>query len=133
MGECHPGNAQHGGTVLPIANLMADFESGSPVSYSSFLVTIGVGLSGLVSEIFACDRRTDGQTMQTITIAGRHIVAGQLIIIRMQQLNSVTAQIDPFFCCAMCLTNDMFIYQAVVRVELAYKQGGPKNCTFPFA
>jgi len=38
---CRPGNAQNGGTVLPIANLMADSESGSPDSYSSFLVTIG--------------------------------------------------------------------------------------------
>jgi len=54
-----PGNTQNGRTVFPIANLMADSESGSPVSYSSFLVTIC--LSRLVSEIFACDRLTDGQ------------------------------------------------------------------------
>jgi len=40
-----------------IANLMADCESGSPSSYSHFIVTIG--LSRLVSEIFACDRQTD--------------------------------------------------------------------------
>jgi len=32
---CQPGNTQNGGTVLPIANLMADCESGSPVSCSS--------------------------------------------------------------------------------------------------
>jgi len=38
---------------------MADSESGSPVSYSSFLVTIR--LSRLVSEIFACDRETERQ------------------------------------------------------------------------
>jgi len=44
---------QNGGTVFPIANLMADSDSGSPVSYSSFLVTIR--LSRLVSEIIACD------------------------------------------------------------------------------
>jgi len=54
------GNTQTGGTVLPIANLMADSELKSPVSYSSFLVTIR--LSRLVSEIFACDRRRDRQT-----------------------------------------------------------------------
>jgi len=55
--KCQPGNTQNGGTVLPIANLMADSESGSPDSYSSFLVT--KRLSRLVSEIFACDRQTD--------------------------------------------------------------------------
>jgi len=54
------GNAQNGGTVLPIANTMADSESGSPDSYSSFLVTIR--LSRLVSEIFTCDKHTDGRT-----------------------------------------------------------------------
>jgi len=58
--KCKPGNTQNGGTILPIANLMADSESGSPDSYLSFLVTIR--LSRLVSEIFACDRQTDGQT-----------------------------------------------------------------------
>jgi len=47
--KCQPGNTQNGGTVLQIANLVADSESGSPVSYSSFLVT--VCLSCLVSEI----------------------------------------------------------------------------------
>jgi len=57
VGEVLTGNAQNGGTVLPIANLMADSESGSPVSYSSFPVTIR--LSRLVSEIFG---RTDGWT-----------------------------------------------------------------------
>jgi len=51
---------------------MADSVSGSPDSYSSFLVTIH--LSRLVSEIFACDR----QITWTITIAGPHIVVGQL-------------------------------------------------------
>jgi len=63
--KCQPGNAQNGGTILPIANLMADSELGSLVSYLSFLVTID--LSRLVSEIFICDRQTDGWTMQTIT------------------------------------------------------------------
>jgi len=50
------GNTQNGGTILPIANLMADSESGSPVSYSSFIITIC--LSRLVPEIFTCDRQT---------------------------------------------------------------------------
>jgi len=58
--KCQPGSIRNGGTVLPIANLMADSESGSPDSYLSFLVTIH--LSRLVSEIFACDRQTGGQT-----------------------------------------------------------------------
>jgi len=47
-------------TVLPVAHLMADYESGSLDSYSSFLVTIR--LSRFLSDIFACDR----QTMQTM-------------------------------------------------------------------
>jgi len=64
--QCRPRNTQNGITVLMFVNLMADSE------YSSFLVTIH--LSHLVSEIFKCDRQ---QTMQTITIAGPHIVAGQ--------------------------------------------------------
>jgi len=68
------GNAQNGIVVLPIVNLMADSESGSLDSYLSFLVTIR--LSRLVLEIFVCD----GRTTRTITIAGPHIVAGQLII-----------------------------------------------------
>jgi len=55
-----PGNTQNGGTVLPIANLMVDYVSGSPDSYSSFLVTIC--LSRLVSEMFACNRQTDRRT-----------------------------------------------------------------------
>jgi len=37
-----------------------DSESGSPVSYSSFLIT--TRLSRLVSEIFPCDKHTDRQT-----------------------------------------------------------------------
>jgi len=61
-----------------IANLMADSELGSPDSYSSILITIR--LSRLVSVISACDRQTDGWTVWTITIAGPHIVVGQLII-----------------------------------------------------
>jgi len=44
----------------PIENLMAYAESGSPVFYLSFLVTIG--LSRLVSETFMCDRRRDART-----------------------------------------------------------------------
>jgi len=55
--KCQPGNTQNGGTILPIANLITDSESGSPDSYSSFLVTIR--LSRLVSEIFTCDGRMD--------------------------------------------------------------------------
>jgi len=76
--QCRSGNTQDGGTGLPIANLMADSESGSPDSYSSFLVTIRP--SRLVSEIFGCDRPTGRQTTRIITIDGQHIVAGQLII-----------------------------------------------------
>jgi len=57
MGKCQSGNTQNGGTVLPIVNLMADSKSGSPDSYSSFLVTIRLSL--LVSGIFACDRQMD--------------------------------------------------------------------------
>jgi len=47
--KCQPGNTQNGGSVFPIANLMADSKSGSPVSDSSFLATIWLSL--LVSEI----------------------------------------------------------------------------------
>jgi len=57
LAQCQLGNTQNGGTVLPIANLMADSESGSPSSYSRFIVTIS--LSRLVSEIFTRDRQTD--------------------------------------------------------------------------
>jgi len=53
----HCGNTQNGGTVLPIANLVADSELVSPVSYSSFLVIIC--LSHLVSEMWQTDRQTD--------------------------------------------------------------------------
>jgi len=57
---------------------MAASESGSPDSYSSFLVTIR--LSRLVSEIFACDRHTDGRSDNAgHNIAGHQTVAGQLI------------------------------------------------------
>jgi len=52
-GRCRTGNTQNGGTVLPIANLMTNSESGSPVSYSRFIVSIG--LFCLVS----AHRRTD--------------------------------------------------------------------------
>jgi len=52
-----PGNTKNVETVLPIANLRADSESRSADCYSSFLVTIG--LSRLVSEIFACDMVCD--------------------------------------------------------------------------
>jgi len=74
--NCQPKNTQNGRTVLPITNLMADSESGSPDSYASFLVTRH--LSCLVLKIFTCDRQMDGRTMQIITIAGPHIVVGQL-------------------------------------------------------
>jgi len=58
--KCQTGNTHNGGTILPLANVMADSESGSPDSYSSFLVTIH--LSCLVLEIFVSDREMDGQT-----------------------------------------------------------------------
>jgi len=60
--KCRHGNTHNGGTVLQIANLMADSESRSPEFYSNFLVTMH--LSRLVSEIglFACDRQTVRQT-----------------------------------------------------------------------
>jgi len=54
LSEC-----QNGGTILPIANLTTDSESGSLDSYSNFLVRIR--LSRLVLEIFTCDREMDGQ------------------------------------------------------------------------
>jgi len=76
--KCRPGNTGNDGTILSIANLMAGAASGSVDFYSSFLVT--VRLSRLVLEIFACDRRTDGQTPRTITILGPHTVAGHLIM-----------------------------------------------------
>jgi len=63
--KCQPGNTQNGKTVLPIVNLMADSESGSPSSYSCFIITID--LSRLVSEIFVCDRQTDIVMGQLIT------------------------------------------------------------------
>jgi len=47
------------GTILSVANLMAYSEPGTPISYSSFIVT--VGLSRSMSEIFACETRTDRQ------------------------------------------------------------------------
>jgi len=60
-------------------NLMAESESGSPVFYSSFLVTIR--LSRLVSRIFTCDRQTDRRLDNADHYYScRHIVAGQLII-----------------------------------------------------
>jgi len=52
---------------------MADSESGSPDSYSSFLVTIR--LSRLVSDR-QTDGWTDGRASRTITIAGPLIVGG---------------------------------------------------------
>jgi len=70
--------AQDGGTVFPIANLIADFELESPVSYSSFLVIMR--LSCLVSEIFACDRQANRQTDNADHYnSWPHIVVGQLI------------------------------------------------------
>jgi len=72
-----PRNTQNGETVLSIANLVADSQSKSQSSYLRFIVIIR--LSRLVSEIFACDSQTDRQTTWTITIAGPHTVAGQLI------------------------------------------------------
>jgi len=71
-----PENTQNGETLLPIVNLMAESESGSPVSYSNFLATIRL-IS--VSEILACNGSTDRRTTRTISIAGPHILAGQLI------------------------------------------------------
>jgi len=61
--KSQPRNTQNGKTTIPIVNLMADSESGSPGYHSSFLGTWR--LSRLVSEIIARDR----QTTQTITIA----------------------------------------------------------------
>jgi len=57
---------------------MADSETGSPHSYSTFMVTIV--LSRLVSEILVCDRQTYGRTTRTTAIAAPYIVASQLII-----------------------------------------------------
>jgi len=54
--KCQPRSTQDGGTILVIANLMADSESESPDSYLSFLVT--TRLFRLVS---VTDRQTDEQ------------------------------------------------------------------------
>jgi len=77
LAKCQPGNTQNGRTVPPVANLMADSELGSPDSYLSFVATIR--LSRRYSHDIQTDRRTDRRTMRIITIAGPHIVAGQLI------------------------------------------------------
>jgi len=59
------GNARDSGTVLPVANLMAVSESKTPVSdLGSRVIT---ALARLVSEIFACDTRTDRQTDRRTT------------------------------------------------------------------
>jgi len=71
--KCQPGNLQNGRTVLLIANMMADSESGSLNSNSSFLVTIS--LSRLVSNIFMCDRQKDNANHYWPI---GHIVAHQL-------------------------------------------------------
>jgi len=73
--KCQPGNTQNGRTVLPIVNLMADSESGSPISHSLFIITIG--LSYLVSEIFTCDKQMDNADYY---IADPHIMSDQLIM-----------------------------------------------------
>jgi len=98
--NCRPGNTQNGGTVLPIASLMADSELESPDSYSSFLVTIR--LCRLVSEIFACDRQRDRQTTRTIPIAGPHIVAGQLIDTRVAIAVTYAAELISEDCLLDC-------------------------------
>jgi len=78
LAKCRFRNTQNDRTVLPIANLTADPESGSPDSYSSFLVPMGV--PRLVSEIFVCDRQTDGRTNNVDHYySWPHTVAGQLI------------------------------------------------------
>jgi len=59
--KCQPRNTQNGLTVLPIANLMAESESGSPVSYSSFLVNMFMSLSFADICVWQTDRRTDGR------------------------------------------------------------------------
>jgi len=59
--KCRPGNAQIGGTLLPIVNLMADSEWGSPLSYSSFLLIICL----ICLSLSFGDWWMDGQTMQT--------------------------------------------------------------------
>jgi len=51
-------NAQNGETALPVANLMADSESGTPISYSRLIVA--TALTHLVSEVFTYDTQTDG-------------------------------------------------------------------------
>jgi len=68
-----PGNTQNGETVLPIANPVADSESGRPDSYSSNHTSISPSSRDI--RVW----QTDGRTTQTITIAGSHVVAGQLI------------------------------------------------------
>jgi len=64
--KCQHGNTQNGGTVLPIANLMANSKSERTDSYSRFQVTIR--LARLVSLRYSrvTDRRTDGQRGQLL-------------------------------------------------------------------
>jgi len=55
-----PGNVQNGRAVPTVTNPMADFEAGTLISYSNFIVTIAI--SRLAFEIFVCDAQTDRQT-----------------------------------------------------------------------
>jgi len=56
--KCQAGNTKNGGTVLLIANLMADSESGSPDSYSRFLVNIRLSLSFRDIRVWQTRRQT---------------------------------------------------------------------------
>jgi len=68
IGEVPTWNTQNGGTILPIANPLADSELVSPVSYSSFLVTTGLSLSFGDIRVWQTDRQ-----------CGTLLVVGQLI------------------------------------------------------
>jgi len=94
--NCRPVNTQNSGTILPIVKLMADSESGSPSSYLHFRVTIA--LSCLLSKIFVCERekQRDRRTMRTITIAGSHIVAGQLTRVKSTVANEASNSSSSF-------------------------------------
>jgi len=88
--KCQPGNTQNRGTVLPIANLMAHSESGSPASWSPLIVT--TGLWSLLWEIFASDRQTDSQRIKywwcTVSV-GTHKGAAYTMHFKLNRMHEV--------------------------------------------
>jgi len=65
------GNAQNGGTVLPVANLIADSKSGTLLSYSRLIIT--QALYCVVLEIFTCDTRTEVKSISCYKDADKYM------------------------------------------------------------